>query len=266
MIDYGKKNIGGVLIDAVDYDAAVSRVVHAAILGRGYSVSALAVHGVMTGAEDSEHRFRLNGMDLVVPDGQPVRWALNLLHGCKLKDRVYGPNLTLRLLQAAADNGLPVYFYGTTGEVLEKLRKQLRLRYPTLQVSGMESSRFRRLVQPEREALVQRVRDSGAKMLFVGLGCPRQEVFAFEMAGLVSIPTIAVGAAFPFIAGTLQQAPAWMQRYGLEWVFRFTREPKRLWHRYIVLNPKYLARIALQWLGRTYSKQGEPPRRELLFG
>lgn len=266
MIDRGKKNIAGIMIDAVDYQAAIERILLAARRGDNYAVSALAVHGVMTGAENSEHRFRLNSLDLVVPDGQPVRWALNILHKSGLPDRVCGPELTQRLLSTAATADLPVFFYGTTPDILKKLRRQLDVRFAGLKIAGMEPSKFRQLTVPERAALVERIRESGAKILFVGLGCPRQEIFAFEVRPLLSMPIIAVGAAFPFIARTLPQAPKWMQSWGLEWLFRFVQEPRRLWRRYLVLNPIYVYRILRQSVGKHFPTHGQQPDSEFLFG
>lgn len=266
MVDRGKKNVVGVLIDAVDYAAAVKRIMHAAVERKPYVVSALAVHGTMTGVQDAEHRYRLNSFDLLVPDGQPVRWALNLLHKASLSDRVYGPELTLRLLQTAGKEGVSVYFYGATSEILEMLAVRLRTRFPELKIAGMEPSRFRRLQTYEKEQLVQHINHSGAQILFVGLGCPRQEVFAYELRDRLCMPVVAVGAAFPFIAGFLAQAPGWMQRSGLEWAFRLFHEPKRLWRRYIFLNPYYLCLITLQLLGRNFSPSGCAPHAEMLFG
>src|SRR5580692_1135155 len=121
----GKKNVIGILIDAVDYEAALDFIFRAARERRGAAVSALAVHGVMTGVLDREHKFRLNHFDLLVPDGQPVRWVLNLLHGAKLPDRVYGPNLTLKVCARAAKEGLPVYFYGGTPMIVAALQPAL---------------------------------------------------------------------------------------------------------------------------------------------
>ncbi len=266
MIDRGKKNIMGILIDAVDYEAAVARVVAAAKEHRPYTVSALAVHGVMTGVESKEHQYRLNSFDLLVPDGQPVRWALNLLHGTKLRNRVYGPDLTLHLLGAAEREGLPVYFYGSTEATLEGLRKSLAKRFPNLVVAGAEPSKFRNLNPQERQELAQRVSASGARITFIGLGCPRQEVFAYEMRDYISTPLIAVGAAFPFIAGELPQAPPTLQKYGLEWLFRLKTEPKRLWKRYLILNPYYLTLLASQALGRRFSALGSQPTRDIIYG
>jgi exopolysaccharide biosynthesis WecB/TagA/CpsF family protein len=249
MIDLGKHSVLGVKIDAVDYAAAVDRVAAAAHAGRPFSVSALAVHGVMTGVLDRTHRHRLNTFDLIVPDGQPVRWALGWLHRKKLPDRVYGPNLMLKICERAAADGLPIYLFGSTPEMLTKLQDRLTEKYPSLKIAGSRPSAFRRLTQAERDTVVQKIRASGAKIVFVGLGCPRQEVFAFEMRDLLGVPLLAVGAAFSFHAGILPQAPPTMQRWGLEWMYRLVQEPRRLWKRYVLLNPLYLTLLGLQKSG-----------------
>jgi exopolysaccharide biosynthesis WecB/TagA/CpsF family protein len=266
MIDQGKKSVLGILVDAVDYEAALSRIVQAAFDKRPYAVSALAVHGVMTGFESEEHKYRLNSFDLIVPDGQPVRWALNLLHKSELANRVYGPELTLRTLGRAAEEGLPVYFYGTTPEILAGLKASLEERFPTLIIAGMEPSKFRTLHHDEKVALARRIRKSGAAITMVGLGCPRQEIFAYEMRPLLPMPLLAVGAAFAFIAGTLPQAPPAMQKRGLEWLFRLKEEPRRLWRRYLLLNPYYALLLSVQWVGRNYAAIGTRPTNEIGYG
>jgi N-acetylglucosaminyldiphosphoundecaprenol N-acetyl-beta-D-mannosaminyltransferase len=249
VIDHGRHSVLGVGIDAVDYEAAVARIMAAAREGRRYTTSALAVHGVMTGAMDPQHRYRLNALDLVVPDGQPVRWALRWLHGIRLADRVYGPNLTLRVLERAEQEGMPVYFYGSTPATLERLLQRLRERLPALVVAGSEASKFRKLTEAEVPETADRIRASGARIVLVGLGCPRQEVFAYEMGDLLGMPALAVGAAFDFHAGTLKQAPPRLQGLGLEWAFRLWQEPGRLWRRYLYLNPLYLGYVLLQRIG-----------------
>ncbi|MBC7797123.1 MAG: WecB/TagA/CpsF family glycosyltransferase [Pyrinomonadaceae bacterium] len=209
-------------------------------------MSALAVHGVMTGATDAEHRYRLNKLDLIVPDGQPVRWALNWLHGAKLTDRVYGPNLTLKVCERAARENLAIYIYGSKPEVLAKLQENLRRKFPDLKIAGSEPSRFRQVSAHEQIEIAQTIKSSGASIVLAGLGCPRQETWVFENRDLISMPLMAVGAAFDFHAGTLPQAPSWMQKRGLEWFFRLAQEPRRLWKRYLYLNPYYLLLIFLQ--------------------
>ena len=263
----GKKNVAGILIDPATYASAMASILAAARERRSFLVSALAVHGVMTGVLDAEHRYRLNHFDLLVPDGQPVRWVLNLLHRAKLTDRVYGPELTRRLCAEAAAQGLPIYLYGSTQSILDDFRSTLQRLHPNIEVAGAEPSRFRRLSPDEKEALAERISASGARMLFVGLGCPRQEVFAFEVGRGLPMPVIAVGAAFPFLAGHIPQAPAWMQKRGLEWLYRLGTEPRRLWRRYLYLNPAYLTLVFFQAVGFARSPENaKQPVREELYG
>jgi exopolysaccharide biosynthesis WecB/TagA/CpsF family protein len=267
MIDRGKKNLLGVLVDAVDYEAAVKRIVDAAVERRPLGVSALAVHGVMMGYSNDEHRARLNQLDLVVPDGQPVRWALDFLHRTGLPGRVYGPTLMLKLCQRAEERSFPIYLYGSTPSVLERLEHSLSDHFPKLPIAGAEPSRFRQLSAREKAEVVDRIKASGARLTFVGLGCPRQEVWVYEYRPVLSMPLLAVGAAFDFHAGALQQAPHWMQDRGLEWLFRLKIEPRRLWRRYVLLNPMYVALVAAQFLGiRRFSPEISRPIRELSYG
>lgn len=267
MHDTSKRNVLGVMIDATDYQKAMDFVFDALRDKRGTAISALAVHGLMTGVFNSEQKYRLNHFDLLVPDGQPVRWALNLLYNERLKDRVYGPNLTRKICERAAARGVSVYFYGSTPETIALLQKEINKIWPDLKVAGMEPSKFRRLSVEEKQDLVQRIRSSGASILFVGLGCPRQEIFAFEFREKLNMPILAVGAAFPFLAGAISQAPTWMQKSGLEWLFRLMSEPKRLWRRYVYLNPAYLFLLALQALGLSrFPPDGKSPADKSLYG
>ncbi|MEV6303698.1 WecB/TagA/CpsF family glycosyltransferase [Actinoplanes sp. NPDC051861] len=251
MIDVaqGKRNVLGVLVDVTDYASATARIVEAAREQRAFAVTALAVHGVMTGVEDPAHNARLNSFNLVTPDGQPVRWALNLLHGAGLTDRVYGPTLTLKVVEQAAAEGLPVYLYGSTQPVLDRLVPALQGMFPALKIAGVEASKFRAALPGEEVEIAERIKASGARIVLVGLGCPRQEVFAYAMRPLLDMPLLAVGAAFDYHAGLLKNPPAWMQKYALEWLWRLGLEPKRLWKRYVLLNPAYLGRLAAQKAG-----------------
>ncbi|BAL85260.1 putative glycosyltransferase [Actinoplanes missouriensis 431] len=245
----GKRNVLGVLVDVTDYATATEQIVAAAREHRGFAVTALAVHGVMTGVEDPAHNARLNSFDLVTPDGQPVRWALNTLHGAGLTDRVYGPTLTLKVVERAAAEGLPIYLYGSTQPTLDRLVPALMAMFPALKIVGVEASKFRTAQPGEEEQIAERIKASGARITLVGLGCPRQEIFTYAMRPLLDMPLLAVGAAFDYHAGLLKNPPAWMQKYALEWLWRLGLEPKRLWKRYIILNPKYLSRLAAQKLG-----------------
>jgi exopolysaccharide biosynthesis WecB/TagA/CpsF family protein len=267
MIYKGKHNVLGVRIDAVDYEGAVARITEAAHAGKPMAISALAVHGVMTGAMDKVHRHRLNEFDLICPDGQPVRWALNLLHKTKLKDRVYGPNLMLDVCRASAEQGLPIFLFGGSEELLTTLSSKLLEKFPNLKIAGTRASKFRKLNDVEWKELIAEIKASGAKVLFVGLGCPRQEVFTYEIRKEVSMPTLAVGAAFNFHSGLLPQAPPRMQKLGLEWLYRLIQEPKRLWRRYVLLNPAYLTLLGLQKLGvHKLDENCDAPDSMVLYG
>jgi N-acetylglucosaminyldiphosphoundecaprenol N-acetyl-beta-D-mannosaminyltransferase len=268
MIDKGKRNVIGVGIDAVDYEAAVTRIIAGAKARRPMAVSALAVHGVMTGALDHEHRHRLNKLDLVVPDGQPVRWAMKWLYGVSLPDRVYGPELTLRVCAKAASEGLGIYLYGSKADVIERFSDNLKRQFPELIISGSQPSRFRTISSEEQTDTARKIAESGASIVLVGLGCPRQETWVFENRDLISMPTMAVGAAFDFHAGTVSQAPSWLQARGFEWLYRFVHEPRRLWKRYVYLNPLYLLLVAAQIIRlRTVALDDTvAPARPLRFG
>lgn len=267
VIDEGKRDVLGISVDVVDYDAAVARIIAAAHRGEPYGVTALAVHGVMTGVDDEEHAARLNELELVTPDGQPVRWALRLLHGCKLPDRVYGPRLTLRVAEAAAAEGLPLFLYGSKPDTVERMAKNLEKCFPGLVVAGNRPSLFRQTTVEERDEIVIAIRASGAKIVLAGLGCPRQEVFAFEYRRLLSMPVLAVGAAFDYIAGDASEPPELVQRLGLQWLYRLAQDPRRLWRRYLILNPRFLARLATARFGRDLSRRDavRPPA-ELRWG
>lgn len=268
MIDQGKKNVLGILVNAVNYEAAVSKIIDAARARIPMSVSALAVHGVMTGVLDSTHRYRLNHLDLVLPDGQPVRWALNLLYKTGLSDRVCGPITMLEICQRAAEEGLSIYLYGSTTVVLDALSKNLCQRFPKLIIAGMQPSKFKQTTPAEKQEIAQEIRNSGAAITFVGLGCPRQEVWAYEYRNDLSMPLIAVGAAYDFHSGNLSKSPEFLGTLGLEWVFRLIMEPRRLWRRYILLNPLYIWLFLLQALKLKQfdPKDATAPMEEMLYG
>ncbi len=244
-----KRNVLGVLVDACDYADATQQIIAAALNQQSFAVTALAVHGIMESFTDPGLCRQLNSFDLVTPDGQPVRWALNLLHGAHLRDRVYGPDLVLRVLAEAARADLPVYFYGSTRPVVRRVASRMTSKYPTLRVVGCEPSKFRGAAPGEAEEIAERVAASGARILLVGLGCPRQERFVYAMRPLLTLPVLAVGAAFAYLAGELRTPPPWMQQHALEWAWRLALEPRRLWRRYILANPAFLALLGAQKAG-----------------
>jgi len=203
---------------------------------------------VMEAYDDPKFLQVVNESDLVTPDGMPLVWMMRLL-GKKDQERVYGPELTLRVLKAAVEEGIPVGFYGSSPEVLENLVSNVKRRYTGLRVVYAYSPPYRELSAQEEEEVVRSIRESRAKILFVGLGCPKQERWMANHKGKIDAVMVGVGAAFDFHAGHVRQAPPWMQRMGLEWLFRLIMEPGRLWKRYVKHNPRFLALAALQLIG-----------------
>ncbi len=246
----GKRDVLGVMISVTTYEETVDYVCAAASRKEGGIVTCLPVHGVVTANRNHCLRNKINGFDFATPDGQPVRWALNLLHGAKLKNRVYGPELMARICRRAAEEGIAIYLYGSHPQVLEKLAENLTEKFPSLRIAGRESPPFRPLTAVEDKETVERIKASGAGILFLGLGCPKQDEFAHDHRNSVPCVQVCVGAAFDFIAGSKKTAPAWMQRHGLEWLFRLTQEPGRLWKRYLYTNTFFLWKILLEILNR----------------
>lgn len=251
----------GVRVSATTYEQVVESVLRAAEAGRPAMVDFMSAHGLTTAARDSGYRRRLNDFDVLAPDGQPVRWALNAFHGAGLSDRVYGPELMRRLCRAAAEKGAPIYLYGSSPQVMEALTRRLRAWFPALLIAGAESPPFRPLTTEEDVQVVRRINNSGAKLLFIGVSSPKQEIFAHEHRDRIVAVQLCVGAAFDFHAGTKRMAPPWMQRRGLEWLFRLTQEPGRLWRRYLVVNSTFLLLFAREALRRRLARRPGGPAR-----
>ncbi|MCW5978623.1 MAG: WecB/TagA/CpsF family glycosyltransferase [Bryobacteraceae bacterium] len=228
-------------------DAAKSVLARAGQSSSDYLCFA-AVHSVMEAYDSPDLRRIMNEAGLVAPDGMPLVWSLRLL-GCKDVERVYGPDTTLLVLDAAARDGIPVGFYGAAPATLAVLLKVIRSALPGIHIAYSFSPPFRPLTLEEDEQVVREINDSGARILFVGLNTPKQEYWMAAHRGRVQAVMLGVGAAFDFIAGTKPQAPRWMMRAGLEWLFRLATEPRRLWKRYLKHNPRFVFLFALQLLG-----------------
>jgi len=242
------RHILGMRVDATSFDDAVARVLDWAGRGESRYICVATVHMVMEAYDDLAFRGLVNAADLVTPDGMPLVWGLRLL-GARGHERVYGPELTPRVLAAAEAAGISVGFYGSTPGVLERLLERVRLTYPRLEIAYAESPPFRPLTPEEDEEVVRKINESGARVLFVGLGCPKQERWMADHRGRVQAVMLGVGAAFDFLAGTKPRAPRWMQNAGLEWLFRLITEPRRLWKRYLKHNPRFVLFFGLQLLG-----------------
>ncbi|HEB77736.1 MAG TPA: glycosyltransferase [Methylothermaceae bacterium] len=239
-------NVLGVGVSAVSMEQALTRI--DAWIARRHPnyICVTGVHGVMESQQDEDLRQIHNHAGMVVPDGMPLVW-LGKLHGHSHMTRVYGPDLMLALCERSVERGYRHYLYGGAEGVPELLAERLRQRFPGIQIVGTYSPPFRPLTPEEDETIVQRINQSHPDIVWVGLSTPKQERWMAAHVGRVSAPVlIGVGAAFDFHAGLKPQAPRWMQRSGLEWFFRLLTEPRRLWRRYLINNPKFVARVAMQ--------------------
>jgi N-acetylglucosaminyldiphosphoundecaprenol N-acetyl-beta-D-mannosaminyltransferase len=242
-----KYNLVGVKVSATTYSESLALVLHAAKTGIPASVTHLAVHGLMLANRDDGIRAMLEAFQIVAPDGMPLRVALNRIHQTRLPDRVYGPQLMQMICASSAQEGIGVYLYGSHLYVVNSLEQRLLRQHPGLKIVGRQPSAFRPLSREEDERLVAQVNESGAGILFLGLGCPLQERFAYEHRTTIKAVQVCVGAAFDFHSGNKRMAPSWMQQHSLEWLFRLSQEPRRLWRRYLLLNTAFLCKFLLQW-------------------
>jgi N-acetylglucosaminyldiphosphoundecaprenol N-acetyl-beta-D-mannosaminyltransferase len=213
---------------------------------RGY-VCVCNVHTVMASQEDLELRAALLNASLNVPDGQPLVWAMNAL-GQSLRDRVYGPELMTRACARAAATGQRFFLYGGRNQdALTQLEVSLRRRFPGINIVGAYAPPFRRLTHEERIAVAEDINGSDAEVVWVGIGVPKQEKWMAALRPYLEAPVlVGVGAAFDFLAGLVPQAPPVLQKAGLEWAYRLTQEPRRLWRRYLRYNPRFVAAFARQ--------------------
>lgn len=202
-------------------------------------VCAANVHMIMEAFDSQSYQLVINQADLVTPDGMPLVWMLRRM-GYPNQERVYGPTLMVKLLKMANDESIPVGFFGSTPDVMSKLVQNVQREFPKVQIAYAYSPPFKQLSDEEDRQITESINSSGTRILFVGLGCPKQEYWMHEHRGKVQAVMLGVGAAFDFIAGTKPQAPSWVQKIGLEWLFRLLSEPGRLWKRYIIHNPRFI--------------------------
>jgi N-acetylglucosaminyldiphosphoundecaprenol N-acetyl-beta-D-mannosaminyltransferase len=239
----------GVPMALTDYDRTMDWIdATIATGGRGY-VCVAAVHTVMVFQEDADLRAAVLASDVTVPDGQPIVWAMNAL-GHKLSSRVYGPELMARHCERSVRTGARIFLYGGANQgALVQLALNLRRRYPGIRIVGGYSPPYRSLSDEEEAAIVGEINASGADVVWVGIGVPKQEKWMHAMRDRLDAPVLlGVGAAFDFHAGRVAQAPDWIQAIGMEWAFRLSREPRRLWKRYAMYNPKFVFGFVRQYL------------------
>jgi N-acetylglucosaminyldiphosphoundecaprenol N-acetyl-beta-D-mannosaminyltransferase len=239
-------------IDALSWNDALGRITAWGAAHESRYVCICNVHSVVTTTRDVEFKIAVNNADMSTPDGAPVAWALRRL-GHPSQERINGPDLMMRYLAEAERLGQHVFFYGSTSATLAKLRGELAKRFPRLHIGGTWSPPFRPLTREEDDQVVAMINSSGAHVVFVGLGCPKQEKWMAEHRGRVQAVMIGVGAAFDYHAGVIRRAPLWWQQHGLEWLYRLGSEPRRLFKRYMVTNTLFVFGFLRQFLSTKLS-------------
>lgn len=242
------RQVLGMRVDATSYEDASRRVLEKVHLGGTGYVCVATVHMTMEAFDSADYQRIVNGAFLVVPDGRPLFWALRIM-GVKEANQVRGTGLMTHVVERAAREGVPIGLYGGTPEVLEKLTRVLQERHPGVRVACKIAPPFRKLTSEEDEAITRKIVASGARILFVGIGCPKQERWIAAHKDRIPAVMLGVGAAFDFHTGRVRQAPGWMQVVGLEWLFRLLMDPRRLWKRYAKHNPRFVALFLAQLLG-----------------
>lgn len=248
------RSVVGMRVDATNYEDASMRVSHLAKEGRSAYVCVANVHTAMETRDSFEFHQVVDGAELVTPDGIPLVWALRML-GVKGASQVRGADLVLSVVEQAAREGVPVGLYGGTPESLADFVRVLEQRFPDVRVACAISPPFRPLTPEEDEAFTREIADSGARILFVGIGCPKQETWMAKHKNKIPAVMLGVGAAFDFHTGRVRQAPCWMQAIGFEWSFRLLMEPRRLWKRYAKHNPRFIGLLLLQMAKTRLSDQ-----------
>jgi len=229
----------GVPIDAIDWSGAVRRIGEWASRHEGRSVMLCNAHSVVTASREHDMALAVQRADLALPDGAPVAWVVARQTGSP-QPRIGGPDLMLALCEMAARDGISIYLYGSTDDTLQALRSRLHQRYPGLRIAGLRSPPYRALSGEEQDSDIVRLNDSQAGIVFVALGCPKQERWIDAHRGRVHAVLVGVGAAFDFHAARVRRAPVWMRELGLEWLHRLASEPRRLWRRYLVTNTMFI--------------------------
>jgi N-acetylglucosaminyldiphosphoundecaprenol N-acetyl-beta-D-mannosaminyltransferase len=242
-------NILGVRVNAIDMSIAVGAVRQWIDKDDRNFVCVTGVHGVIESYRDPTLRKIHNAAGLVTPDGMPLVWLGRMMGFAQIK-RVYGPDLMLAMCEYSIGRAYSHFLYGGGPEVPEKLAEELKDRFPGLKVAGTYSPPFRDLTPDEDEGVIEMINDSGAQIVWIGLSTPKQEKWMSAHSKKLKAPVlIGVGAAFDIHSGLKPQAPMWMRSSGLEWLFRLATEPKRLWRRYAINNPMFVALAARQLLG-----------------
>jgi len=233
------QSIIGFPVTALPFDSQMSLILNWAKHGLSKSVCIANVHMLVEAYQNSNFAKVLQEADLVTPDGMPLVWMLKLL-GVRKQDRVAGLDVLQALCEKSTKAGVKVFFLGSQAGILNQMRERLDREFPDLQIAGMEPLPFRPMTPEEDEALVEMLNQSGAGIVFVSLGCPKQEIWMANHKNRVNAVMIGLGGAFPVYAGLHKRAPGFIRSAGFEWLYRLLQEPRRLWGRYSSTIPVFV--------------------------
>ena len=242
-----RERILGIPIDVLSWSKAVDCIFQWAERGESRTVCVCGVHSVITGRKSLTHGTAIKAADLVTPEGAPVAWMIRK-RGHVAQMRISGPDLMWACCQRALSNGTAMFLYGSTPSTLSKLERRLRSEFPGINIVGTFSPPFRNMSAEEDAGIVDMINRSAARIVWVGLGCPKQEAWMQAHRDRVRAVMIGVGAAFDFHAGVVKRAPQWMQRNGLEWLHRLLQDPRRLAKRYLVTGAIFVMAVLLESL------------------
>lgn len=247
-----RPSILGMSIDTTSYDEVCQLIINWQANHESKMVCFANVHMVMTAYDSKVFRSMVNQADLVTPDGMPLVWTLRQM-GYEDQQRVYGPTLTIKLLKLVEEHQIPIGFFGSTQEVINNLKNNIYEKHPNINIVYTYSPPFQDLDDAEMHLISSEINQAGARILFVGLGCPKQEIWMHDNKNSIQAVMLGVGAAFDFIAGNKRQAPHWIQRIGMEWFYRLMTEPKRLWKRYFYNNPRFIIFTLMERIKSKYN-------------
>ena len=243
----------GSYIDALTWEMAISKISSWARNDESRYICICNVHSVVTALQDQRFKRIINNADMATADGMPIAWYLRKF-GYSNQKRINGPDLMWKYCKVAEKAGYPIYLIGSTEQTIEALKNRLETSFPNLEIAGHISPPFREMSNFEDAQIVKSINDSGAKIVFVGLGCPKQEKWMADNRGKINSVMIGVGAAFDFHAGTAKRAPTWIQKSGLEWCHRLLSDPRRLWKRYLIANTIFLFMLVKEVLSNNSTR------------
>lgn len=242
-----RRRVISIFPDVVNQESVVRKIAELVRKENGGYVCFSTVHMIMESFDNPEFAAKINAADLIVTDGMPVVW-MQKLQGAREASRIRANDLMISLCDYAEKNNLKVGFYGGRQEVIDAILERAKRDFPQLQISYAFSPPFRPLTSEEDAEITRQIKDSETQILFVGLGCPKQENWMQAHKNDFPAVTLGVGASFDFYAGNIKESPKWLGKFGLEWLFRLSQEPRRLWRRYLILNPRFVWLAALQLL------------------